>query len=89
MPADPKVGMQYRQEYYAGEAEDMGKVIKTGVSVSITCGSFNNCIKTEDWTPLELGILENKAYCPGIGMVLTEYAKGSAGRQELIAVVLP
>ena len=27
MPADPEPGMTYRQEYYAGEAEDNGEVL--------------------------------------------------------------
>ncbi len=28
MPAQPNVGLAYRQEFYAGEAEDMGEVIR-------------------------------------------------------------
>ncbi len=85
MLADPQVGMEYRQEYYAGEAEDMGKVIETGVSVSLTSVSIGNCIKTEDWTPLEPGVMENKTYCPAYGLVLTEVVAGGSGSQELIA----
>ena len=27
MPADPEPGMEYRQEYFAGEAEDQGSII--------------------------------------------------------------
>ena len=27
LPADPKPGMTYRQEYYKGEAEDQGKIV--------------------------------------------------------------
>jgi hypothetical protein len=85
MLADPQVDAEYRQEYYAGEAEDMGKVIETGVSVSLTNVSIENCIKTEDWTPLEPGVMENKTYCPAYGLVLSEGVQGTSGRQELIA----
>lgn len=33
MRADPQVGDAYRQEFFAGEAEDMGEVIGVGETV--------------------------------------------------------
>ncbi len=35
MKANPKIGDEYRQEYYKGEAEDMGRVNAVGVSVKL------------------------------------------------------
>jgi len=69
MLADPMVGMSYRQEYYFDEAEDEAKVIAVSLMVTIPFGMFNNCIKTEEWTALEPGIVGHKTYAPGIGII--------------------
>ena len=69
MPADPYVGKRYREEYYPGEAEDEAAIIAKGLDVTVPYGSFTNCIQTKNWTALEPGIIENKFYAPGIGMV--------------------
>jgi hypothetical protein len=69
MLADPKVGMKYREEYYFNEAEDEAEVVEVGVSVTIPYGTFDNCIKTRNWTELEPDVLENKFYAPGIGVI--------------------
>lgn len=53
MKANPKVGDEYRQEYYKGEAEDLGRVDAIGKSVTTTVGTFKDCIKIFEWTPLE------------------------------------
>jgi len=86
MWAEPLVGKEYQQEYYAGEAEDMGKVIAVGQSITVPFGSFSDCIVTEDWTPLEPGYMEQKTYCSGVGTVKNEYVQGGSGSQELIAL---
>lgn len=69
MLADPKVGMAYRQEYYFDEAEDEAKVIEAGLTVTVPVGTFNNCIKIEEWTALEPGTVGYKTYAPGVGIV--------------------
>jgi hypothetical protein len=76
-------GENYRQEFFEGEAEDIGKVLKTGLSVSVPAGDFTNCVETMDWTPLEPGVREHKYYCAGIGLVLETHKKE---RSELISV---
>jgi hypothetical protein len=54
MPADPTVSSPgYRQEYLAGEAEDMGQVIAVSGSVTVPFGSFDDVVRTRDWSPLE------------------------------------
>ncbi len=90
MPADPKVGDSYRQEYYKGEAEDMAEVISlngTGLNdaVSTPYGSFNeDVLVTKDWNPLEPDILEHKYYAPGIGLIGETKVTGPAEKIELI-----
>jgi hypothetical protein len=84
---NPQVGDTYRQEYLAGEAEDMAEVISLNESVSVDYGSFENCLKTKEWTPLEPGIEENKYYAAGTGLVLEMTVKGGSERLELVDIV--
>jgi hypothetical protein len=83
------LGEPYRQEYYQGKAEDWGKVVAVNQSVSVPAGSFTGCIKTEDWSGLEPGVLENKFYCPQTGLVLEVPAQGGSERNELVEVAVP
>lgn len=86
MWADPAahIGEEYRQEYYEGEAEDWGKVLAVGQSISVPFGDFEGCVLTEDWDALEPGVVENKFYCPQIGVVLEVVVEGDPERVELV-----
>jgi hypothetical protein len=86
MPAVPILGIPYRQEYYFNEAEDWGKVIETGLEVTIGYGTFTDCIKTEEWTPLEPDVLENKYYASGIGVIKEVTVKGGNEVVQLINI---
>jgi hypothetical protein len=86
MPGDPRMGETYRQEYYAGEAEDMGKVVRLGESVVVRYGSFDEVLLTEDWTPLEPKLLENKYYARGVGVVLERLIEGGDEILRLVEV---
>ena len=86
MPANPQVGDTYRQEYYAGEAEDMAKVVSLSESAAVPYGSFDNLLMTEEWTPLEPGVVEQKYYALGVGLVLEVIVQGGSGRVGLVAV---
>ena len=86
MKANPQVGDSYRQEYYAGEAEDMGEVLSLDESASVTAGDFEDCLVTKDWTPLEPGISEHKYYAPGVGLVLEVMVEGGSERIELVEI---
>jgi hypothetical protein len=84
MPANPAVGDAYRQEYYEGEAEDMGEVVELGAEESVPYGSFDDLLVTKDWNPLEPDTVEEKYYAAGIGVVLEVKTEGGDGRIELI-----
>jgi hypothetical protein len=84
LPADPQVGMTYRQEYYAGEAEDEGAVLSLDESVEVPFGAFEGCLQTEDTTALEPDVVEHKYYAEGVGPVLTIQVSGGESREELI-----
>lgn len=84
VPADPQVGMEYRQEYRKGVAEDKGKVLSLDEQVQVPFGHFRRTLMTKDFTRLEPRALEHKFYARGIGPVLTLGISGSIGREELI-----
>lgn len=88
IPKSPTVGMKYRQEYLACEAEDMGEILATDVAVTVPAGSYSGCLRTRDTTPLEPEVLEEKTYCPDVGFVLAE-DKTTGTKEELIKVEGP
>jgi hypothetical protein len=78
MPARPRVGETGRQEYLKGHAEDHFRVI----------GVFGrNSVLTEEWTPLEPGVLDHKLYVRGVGTVVEQTEHGGDERNELVSVM--
>jgi len=84
MLADPQVGDTYRQEFYEGEAEDLAKVFELGQSVEAPAGSYDDVLVTEEWTPLDPGIVEHKFYARGVGVVREEQVESGNAVLELI-----
>jgi hypothetical protein len=84
MPAHPKPGMRYRQEFYKGHAEDRGEVLSTREMAETPAGRFRKALLTKDTSAIEPGVLEYKLYAPGVGPVLTLAVSGGAGREELL-----
>jgi hypothetical protein len=82
MPAKPRVGQTYRQEYYKGEAEDQAQVLSVDAKAKVPEGSFDSVVRTKDFTTLDPKAAENKYYARGVGLVLT-VALSSGGREEL------
>jgi len=87
MPANPEAGMEYRQEYYAGEAEDEGAVVTVGQEqVQVPFGFFDSDIlMTRDLVPTEPKVEELKFYAPGVGPLLSIHVDGTGGRSELVS----
>lgn len=84
VPARPRAGMAYRQEYYAGEAEDRAVVIGAAEQVEVPFGLFRGAVMTKDLVPLEPDVVELKFYARGVGPVLALGISGGSGREELI-----
>lgn len=84
IPGRPEVGQRYRQEYYAGKAEDQGMVQSLTARATVPFGSFTRLLRTRDTTPLEPRLVENKYYARGIGPVLARDVSGGTGREELV-----
>jgi len=86
MKAHPAIGDFYPQEFDLGNAEDFAEVVSLTESVAVPTGSFDHCLKTQETTPLETDLLENKYYAPGVGNVLTIDAN-TGDRVELVTVM--
>jgi hypothetical protein len=84
MPAEPRVGMTGRQEFLRGQAEDHFRVI--AVFRTALAPGARNAVLTEEWTPLEPGVLDHKMYVRGIGTVLEQTQKGGDERNELVSI---
>ncbi len=84
MWADPRVGQAYRQEFYEGEAEDVVEVLRTGQSVTVPAGTFDDVLVTREWNPLEPDVVEEKSYAPGVGVILERKVEGGEEVVELI-----
>jgi hypothetical protein len=83
MPARPRVGVRYRQEYYAGHAEDAARVLRLDERVRVPFGRFSGVLQTLDYTPLQPNAREHKHYAKGVGPVLTTSASGRVREQLL------
>jgi hypothetical protein len=87
MPARVEVSdVGYRQEYLAGEAEDMGQIIADHGSVAVPAGTFDDVIRTRDWTPLEPDVVEQKTYARGVGLVYEAKVEGPDAPEASVLV---
>ena len=86
LPAHPKVGQSFRQEYLKGHAEDHFAVLSTSASVVVPYTASAHALLTKEWTPLEPDTLDHKLYIRGIGLAKEETVKGGNERWELADV---
>jgi hypothetical protein len=61
VPAKPRAGLRYRQEYYKGHAEDRARVVFRG----------GRALLTRESNPLQAGAVEYKLYERGTGPVVS------------------
>jgi hypothetical protein len=84
MPAAPKVGAAFRQEFLAGEAEDMFEILSIDAEVEVPAGTFTSVVQTEDWNPLDPAPVEHKYYAAGVGKIKEEKVAGGDEFAELV-----
>ena len=85
--AKPEAGLEYREEYLEGEAEDAARVLSLDEQAEVPAGHFTGVLLTKNFTPLEPKILEYKLYARGTGPVLIlDVSGGGGGREELVRV---
>jgi hypothetical protein len=83
MPARPRVGESFRQEFYKGHAEDHFKVLSTSTSIVVPYTAAVRALLTKEWTPLEPGVVGHKIYIRGVGLAKEETVKGGNEHFEL------
>lgn len=86
MEANPQIPDAYRQECYAGQAEDTAWVVATSGSVSVPYGKVRNILTTLESTRIEPGAFDEKIYGPGIGIVSEQSLTGPIEHAELVSV---
>ena len=89
MHGAPRVGVGYRQEYYAGEAEDLAEVRRLDGEATVPYGSFLDLLVIREWNPLDPGVVEDKYYARSIGLVLEVQVRGGNERIELVRFERP
>ena len=85
MPADPQVGMTYREEYYKGHAEDGASIISTDALAKVPYGRFEHGVQTRNFSGIEPDVIEEKIYAQGVGVVLEITVSGGSDRDELLS----
>ena len=86
MPARPKVGLAYREEYAKGVAEDRAKVFSLHERAEVPYRRFGSCVLLiKETSPLDPpGALDYKFYAKGVGPVLGVEISGGSDREELV-----
>ena len=86
MQSDPQRGVLFRQEYYAGHAEDQYSAIDLSAKITVPFGSYTDALRTEETTRLEPTIVDNKYYAKGVGEVMEVQVKGPPPIEKLVLV---
>ena len=85
LPAHPTPGLTYREEYYAGQAEDRAKVLALDQQVEAPAGHFTGALLIDDTSPIEPRVSEYKLYAKGVGPVVAVSVSGEAEREDLVS----
>jgi hypothetical protein len=86
METHPRVGDRYFQEMAPGVAEDMAQVLSLHASASIPLGHFDDLLRTRESSPLKPGVIEQKYYAEGVGLIRAVMVKGGDERVELVRI---
>jgi hypothetical protein len=84
VPAHPKPGLSYREEFYKGQAEDAAEVLTLEARADVPHGNFGPVLQTRNYTPLEPNLVEEKFYARGVGQVLAITISGGSDREVLV-----
>jgi hypothetical protein len=90
MYGNPKahIGEVYYEEFWYQHAEDQAEVVNTNSTAKVAYGTFNNCVKTKEFTRLTPDEIENKYFAAGVGQILAvvTITGGGSEREELISI---
>jgi hypothetical protein len=86
MLAHPQIPDAYRQEFLRGQAEDTAWIVNKGGSVRVPFGVVHHILTSLEFTRLEPGVIDQKIYAPGIGIVRELSQKGPLEVARLVSV---
>ena len=86
MEGNPQIPDAYRQECYAGQAEDTAWVVATTGSSKVPYGKVQHVLTTLESTRIEPGAYDEKVYGPGIGIVSEHALTGDNEVAQLVSV---
>ena len=86
MLAHPRVPRAYRQEYLKGSAEDTAWIVIRGGSVNTPLGNLRHTLTSLEFTRLEPGVIDQKIYAPGIGIVVEQAVRGPTEVAKLVSI---
>jgi hypothetical protein len=89
MPAHPRVGRTFQQEFLRGHAEDRFTITSRRARVATPYVTTNRALRTREFTPLEPGIFDGKLYVYGIGNVAEQSLTGPNEALQLVEVLAP
>ncbi|HZI65902.1 MAG TPA: hypothetical protein VFF17_04985 [Thermoanaerobaculia bacterium] len=70
MPGTFLLGSRYFQELADGIALDRAENAEMGITIDTEAGTFTDCVRVVETSPLERKSESVKIYCPGVGLVV-------------------
>jgi hypothetical protein len=89
MPAHPRVGRSFQQEFLRGHAEDRFTITSRHAHVATPFVTSSRALRTREFTRLEPGIFDSKLYVYGVGNVVERSLTGPSESLELLEVIPP
>jgi hypothetical protein len=86
MKPHPQVPDAYRQEYMKGNAEDTAWIVIRGGRLTVPAGTFHRILTSLEFTRLEPGVIDQKVYAPGVGIISEQAVRGPAEVARLVRV---
>lgn len=87
MEAQPRVPDAYRQEYFAGEAEDTAWIVDRGGRITVPYGTVGPVLTSLEFARIEPDVIDQKIYAPSIGIVQETALTGEAEVARLVEVI--
>jgi hypothetical protein len=84
MPADPHPTDAFRQEFLRGHAEDQAWIVQKDAVTRTPLRRFHHVVRSMEWSRLEAGVVSQKFYGRGVGIIAE---KDLSGGHETFAVV--
>jgi len=89
MTAHPRVGDAHRQEYWPGQAEDQYWLVDLATAATVPSRAYTHAARTIEWSRLEPGVVDEKLYVRGVGVVKELAASGPKEVAELVRYTVP